>query len=297
METRRSLLFFLHPPLDPRLQSLHPTKVVQLLVDSGSNVNPMEGGIVALHHAAQGGNVKVVRALLDAGANMLVQTASGDGAWSIAQQEGHQDILDLLNAALAEDLRVAMEKRDIKLIRDMIAVAGGQRNEPLLLAHARSFVVTISLQNAIKWYPLAELRAAIATAEASEAADSTVMDEARVRLAQLATKEFEAVMRKRQRETLEAAVNTAKEEGLVDEAVLGKARVLVSTLKAEPPGAEPAPAGTLPVDALEPPAHIDPALFVPFMPCADKSQVAVHGYEYWGGEKLPRPKSRPKSSP
>ena len=149
------------------------------------------------------------------------------------------------------------------------------------------------LRGAIKWYPLHELRLAIDAAQASaeETVDSSVMAEAQARVAQLATEDLVAAIRKRQLESLTAAVATAEEEGVVGEPVLEKARALVVELLVElegaTPGAEPAPPGTHPIDLLERPFHIDPALLAPVMPCADKSQMAVHGYEYWQGEITP----------
>ena len=53
-------------------------------------------------------------------------------------------------------------------------------------------------------------------------------------------------------------------------------------------GAQLAPAGAHPTDMLIKPAHIDEAaLLGPFMRCAGKTEVAVHGYEYWGGDDQP----------
>ena len=142
------------------------------------------------------------------------------------------------------------------------------------------------LRGAIKWYPLHELRLAIDAAQSSaeEAVDSSVMTEAQARVAQLATEDLVAAIRKRQLESLTAAVATAEEEGVVGEPVLEKARALVVELEGETPGAEPAPPGTHPMDVLERPPHIDPALLASVMHCADKTQAAVHGYEYWQGE-------------
>ena len=47
--------------------------------------------------------------------------------------------------------------------------------------------------------------------------------------------------------------------------------------------------GTHATDVLTPPTHLDDeaALLGPFMPCADKTKVAEHGYEYWGGADQP----------
>ena len=71
------------------------------------------------------------------------------------------------------------------------------------------------------------------------------MAEAKVRLGQLATEALEAAMRKRQLAHLVAAVTTAEaeEEGLVDAAVVDKARALLAELETEPPRAQLAPAG------------------------------------------------------
>ena len=47
--------------------------------------------------------------------------------------------------------------------------------------------------------------------------------------------------------------------------------------------------GTHATGTLLRPAHLDDeaALLGPFVPCADKTQVAKHGYEYWGGADQP----------
>ena len=84
-----------------------------------------------------------------------------------------------------------------------------------------------------------------------------------------------------------AAMVTATDEGVVDKAVLEKARALVAVLQAKPAGAEFAPTGSHPMDALERPVHLEDAPFAPFMRFACKSVAAVKDYKYWGGADEP----------
>ena len=188
-----------------------------------------------------------------------------------------------------ELLREAMDKRKLELLRTTITIATeigdeDQQVDPLLLTEARSFLAVESLRAAIKWYPLRELRLAIAAAEASEhEVDGEVLDEARSKVVLLATRALNESMRTRRLEALRAAVATAEGEGLVDEAVMAQARELVAVLEAEPAGAELAPAGAYAVNELTKPGHIDVAMFEPIMHCGGKSTLAVNDYKYWGG--------------
>ena len=57
-------------------------------------------------------------------------------------------------------------------------------------------------------------------------------------------------------------------------------------LEAEPPGAQPAPAGTHAMHELTKPTHLDAeAVFGPFTHCKGMSALAVNDYKYWGGER------------
>ena len=126
-----------------------------------------------------------------------------------------------------------------------------------------------------------------------------MLAKARARLAQLATDELVTLMYRRQLEPLAAAVAELEAEsgGAVEAAVLAEARTLVAVLKTEPRGAEPAPAGTHPMNTLTEPAHIDVAAVVgPFvMQCKGKGKEAQNGYEFWGGDDQPWRKSVDKS--
>ena len=149
--------------------------------------------------------------------------------------------------------------------------------------------LTEPLRRAIRSYPLEALRGAIAeAADPKVEADPQALTDAQTRLVELATEELVAVMHRRRPEPLVAAVAKAAVEGLVDEAELEKARVLVAELEAEPPGAAPAPAGTHAMNELTRPTHIDAeAVFGPFMHCKGMSTVAVNDYKYWGGAEQP----------
>ena len=121
--------------------------------------------------------------------------------------------------------------------------------------------------------------------------DGVVLAEARAKLAELATAELTALIYRRQLEPLAAAVTEleAQDGGIVEAAVLDEARALVAVLAAEPAGAELAPAGTHPMDALTEPAHIDVAAVLgpSILQCRGKGQEAADGYEYWGGDDQP----------
>ena len=198
-----------------------------------------------------------------------------------------------------ELLREAMEKRKLELLRTTITTAAeigdeDQQVDPLLLTEARSFLAVESLRAAIKWYPLRELRLAIAAAEASEhEVDGEVLDEARSKVVLLATRALNESMRTRRLQPLRAAVATAEGEGLVDEAVMDQARELVAVLEVEPAGAELAPAGAYAVNELTKPGHIDVAMFEPIMHCGGKSTLAVNDYKYWGGGCVREPTALP----
>ena len=182
-----------------------------------------------------------------------------------------------------------MDKRKLELLRTTITIATeigdeDQQVDPLLLTKAWSFLAAEPLRAAIKWYPLRELRLAIAAAEASEhEVDGEVLDEARSKVVLLATRALNESMRTRRLEPLRAAVATAEGEGLVDEAVMAQARELVAVLEAEPAGAELAPAGAYAVNELNTPGHINVAVFEPIVHYGGKSTLAGNDYKYWAG--------------
>jgi len=159
----------------------------------------------------------------------------------------------------------------------------------------------LTLRLSIKFDSLEHLRTTIAEAEASEQADTSehirgdvgaerraALEDARERVAWLATAELERAMLRRQLPSLLDAIAEAEEEGVVDAAVLARARALATVLEAEPPCAEAAPVGTHGANELLRPHHIDcDAIFSPFMHCADKTTTATHDYKFWGGDSQP----------
>ena len=126
-----------------------------------------------------------------------------------------------------------------------------------------------------------------------------MLDEARTKLARLATEELVALMNRRQVEPLAAAVAELEAQGggFVEAAMVDEARALVTVLEAEPPGAPPAPPGSHLMNTLVEPAHIDAeAVLGPsIMRCVGRKKEAVHNYEYWGADDQPLRNSLDKS--
>lgn len=73
-------------------------KVVRMLIDSGADIDAAEpvNRIRPLHNAAKNGCLNVCEFLLKHGADMDAQTARGDTALHLAAANGHADIVSLL---------------------------------------------------------------------------------------------------------------------------------------------------------------------------------------------------------
>ena len=83
-------------PLFIAAQNGHLEIVRVLLVEAGASVNQARyDGYTALVKAAENGHLEVARALVEAGADKSVFTCRGT-ALSLAQQQGHQGMVDLL---------------------------------------------------------------------------------------------------------------------------------------------------------------------------------------------------------
>jgi ankyrin repeat protein len=78
-------------------------RTLQELVDSGTPVNGLDqNGRAALNEAAWNGKTEAVKLLLDKGANPNIRKADGASPADLAAGQKHQDIVDLLNAAIAK---------------------------------------------------------------------------------------------------------------------------------------------------------------------------------------------------
>jgi ankyrin repeat protein len=74
--------------------------IVHMLVESDAPVNAKQhGGWTALHAAADNGDEKMVRILLQHGADPLVHNDEGKTPAQMAQLKGREDVLKLLSAA------------------------------------------------------------------------------------------------------------------------------------------------------------------------------------------------------
>lgn len=78
---------------------------VQALLAAGAKVNAIDSGehFTALMWAAAEGQAEVVKILIDKGADLTLTDIDGDTAESFAFKAGHQAIVELLKAAVAEE--------------------------------------------------------------------------------------------------------------------------------------------------------------------------------------------------
>ena len=60
-------------------------------------------GRTALHGAAKSGHEKVVKLLLDKGANVNMKNRDGQTALDVAQEKGHKEIVKILKAHGAKE--------------------------------------------------------------------------------------------------------------------------------------------------------------------------------------------------
>ncbi|CAK9059793.1 unnamed protein product [Durusdinium trenchii] len=73
--------------------------VVLCLLEAKADQQVETGGQTALHVAASGGHLQVLRHLLDAGADSRSLDLDGRSALALAQEAGHQDVVELLEQA------------------------------------------------------------------------------------------------------------------------------------------------------------------------------------------------------
>jgi len=78
-------------------------KIVRLLIDHGADANIREqGGFTPLHAAAQNGNVKIIHALLMGGADLTIKSTDGKTAMDIAMEAGHEKATVLLGEGVTK---------------------------------------------------------------------------------------------------------------------------------------------------------------------------------------------------
>jgi ankyrin repeat protein len=81
-------------------------KIVRLLLDHGADANVREqGGFTPLHAAAQNGDVEIVRALLMGGADLTIKSTSGKTAMDVAMEAGHEKATVLLGEGVTKRFR------------------------------------------------------------------------------------------------------------------------------------------------------------------------------------------------
>ena len=83
--------------------SINDTKIMKLLLDEGANVNVQNKGYTALMTAAVIGSTEAVRFLLQAGAEVNSKNDNKETALLLAEKWGHSDIVNLLREAGAKE--------------------------------------------------------------------------------------------------------------------------------------------------------------------------------------------------
>jgi len=81
-------------------------KIVKMLLDQGANPNITEqGGFTPLHAAAQNGDIEMIRLLLYGGADLTIKSDSGKIAMDIAMDAGHEKATVLLGEGVTKRFR------------------------------------------------------------------------------------------------------------------------------------------------------------------------------------------------
>jgi uncharacterized protein len=81
-------------------------KIVKMLLDHGADPNVREqGGFTPLHAAAQNGDVETIRALLLGGADLSLKSEDGKTALDIAMDIGHEQASALLGEGVTKRFR------------------------------------------------------------------------------------------------------------------------------------------------------------------------------------------------
>ncbi len=107
--------------------------IIQLLIDSGADVNAVHGRVL-LYAINENDNPKNVTILIKAGANVNARWGDGSTALMDAASNNHADIIRLLHDAGADvnaktsDGRMAIDYADSSAVRDLLIKAGANPN-------------------------------------------------------------------------------------------------------------------------------------------------------------------------
>jgi ankyrin repeat protein len=81
-------------------------RIVKMLIDQGADPNVREqAGYTALHAAAQNGDIETIRALLLGGADLTLKSDDGKSAMDIAMDAGHEKATVLLGEGVTKRFR------------------------------------------------------------------------------------------------------------------------------------------------------------------------------------------------
>jgi ankyrin repeat protein len=116
------------------------TDMIEFLLSKGADINAKEHvmGGTPLHYASMNGYINIVRFLIDKGADITCQGEGGLTALSLAEQEGHKDVADLLRKRMKDvrDLLLAIEeigysKKDVLVFTERLKNIAPETNKKL----------------------------------------------------------------------------------------------------------------------------------------------------------------------
>ena len=78
----------------------HDTEIIRLLLEAGADVDVQESSWTPLIYAAFNGLTEIAQLLIEAGADLYAVNEQGENALTIAEKNGHQDIVKILREAM-----------------------------------------------------------------------------------------------------------------------------------------------------------------------------------------------------
>ena len=119
-------------------QQINEPEIIDLLVKSGENVNAQDAeGFTPLHMATIHGNLKIVKKLVDLGADVNIVTTDGKTAAELAQLNEELEIEEYLESKMASSQRTKEKEVDFEL------EASDQEREDSLLIDTSSDVLKV----------------------------------------------------------------------------------------------------------------------------------------------------------
>ncbi|KAK1265357.1 hypothetical protein QJS04_geneDACA010641 [Acorus gramineus] len=102
-------------------------RMVRMLVEGGADKDARSGnGWTAMHRAAANGDLDMVVALLEMGADCEIPTVRGQTPLDVARDKGHREIVEMFGRG--EIMLTAARRGDMKLLESLLRRGGGGTN-------------------------------------------------------------------------------------------------------------------------------------------------------------------------